>query len=101
MATKETVIGTYNNLSQLDLFQTLGQGGDILCRMDYLGNVYTSGVSGSSTPKTQTNRTLYTITSTDILNGFIPVPITWPIPFQDTDYTVSFSVHDLDDIMDI
>ena len=101
MATKETVIGTYDNPSQLDLFQTLGQGGDIRCRMDYLGNVYTSSVSGSSTPKIQTSRTLYTITSADVLNGFIPVPITWPTPFQDANYTTLFSIHDLDATIDL
>ena len=40
-------------------------------------------------------RATYTITSTDILNGFIPVPITWDVPFADTNYTVLFSIHDL------
>ncbi len=46
-------------------------------------------------------RTTYTITSTDVLNGFVPVPITWDVPFADTNYTVLFSIHDLDDTVDL
>ena len=38
----------------------------------------------------------YTITSTDILNGFALVHIDWPSPFYDTNYTPTFSVEDVD-----
>ena len=46
-------------------------------------------------------RTTYTVTADDILNGFAIVSITWDIPFADTDYTVVFSVHDLDSTVDL
>ena len=39
-------------------------------------------------------RHLYTLTVADFNNGFVSVPITWPSPFADTNYTLSWSVQD-------
>lgn len=41
-------------------------------------------------------RTLYTITQTDINNGFAAVPIVFKSPFNDTNYNAVFSIEDLD-----
>jgi hypothetical protein len=51
--------------------------------------------------QTQAARVMYTITATDILNGFIPVPVVWPTPFADTNYTAVFAVNDLDATVDL
>jgi len=40
-------------------------------------------------------RTKYALTATDILNGFAAVPVLWDSPFNDTNYNLSWSVHDL------
>ncbi len=43
----------------------------------------------------QTAKTAYAITQTDITVGYAGIPITWPEPFADTDYTISFSINDI------
>lgn len=40
MPTTKTVIGTFDNSSNLDIFQSLGQGGQVICGMDYTGAIY-------------------------------------------------------------
>jgi hypothetical protein len=40
----------------------------------------------------QTVRTTYTITQTDINNGYANIPIVFPIPFADTNYTISQAI---------
>ena len=52
-------------------------------------------------PQVQTQRIKYTLTATDIKNGFAPVPVTWGTPFTDTNYTVAFSINDLDSTIDL
>jgi hypothetical protein len=39
-------------------------------------------------------RTSYALTATDILNGFAAVPVLWDTPFNDTNYNLSWSIHD-------
>jgi len=43
----------------------------------------------------QTVRTPYTYTSTDVTNGYARVAITFPIPFADTNYTVTWGFMNL------
>jgi len=45
--------------------------------------------------KIQTVRQSYTVTSADVLLGYAVVPITWPIPWPDTHYTIAWGLHDL------
>jgi hypothetical protein len=45
------------------------------------------------TSEQQSRQVLYALTSTDILNGYALVPITWPVPWT-TSFTQSFSVLD-------
>lgn len=44
----------------------------------------------------QTVRVSYLMTTQDIANGYAVVPITFPKPFTDTNYTVVFGINDLD-----
>jgi len=60
-------------------------------------------VGDVSTRKIQTLRALYIITQTDVNNWnggngvyYFYVPVVWPQPFLDTNYTICFSIHDLD-----
>jgi len=60
------------------------------------------GVTGDvEQRKVQTARASYTLTALDIANGFAIVPILWDSPFEDTNYTCEYGVHDLDDIVDL
>jgi hypothetical protein len=36
----------------------------------------------------------YALTATDILNGYFGVPVLWDSPFNDTNYNLTWSVHD-------
>jgi hypothetical protein len=38
--TSKTVIGQFDNPSNLDIFQTVGMGGNVICGMNYAGLVY-------------------------------------------------------------
>src|SRR5271154_2964855 len=40
MSTKTAVIGTFDNPTNLDIFQTLGPGGNVICGMNYQGLIY-------------------------------------------------------------
>jgi len=55
----------------------------------------------SSQSNVRIARVTHTITEQDILNGFIPVPVVWPAPFEDTKYTAVFSINDLDETVDL
>jgi len=44
MPTSKTVIGQFENSQSLDIFQTLGQGGEVVCGMDYTGATYPSTI---------------------------------------------------------
>lgn len=37
----------------------------------------------------------YAITATDIVNGYAGIPVVWPEPFTDTNYVISFGIHDI------
>jgi hypothetical protein len=43
----------------------------------------------------------YTLTATDVVNGYAVVPVVWHVPFADANYTASFGVHDLDSVIDL
>ena len=43
----------------------------------------------------KTQRTVYTLTNTDISNSFAAVPVLWPSQFPDLNYTVVFGIRDL------
>jgi hypothetical protein len=45
--------------------------------------------------------TKYSLTSQDIVNGWAKVHISWSSPFYDTNYTPTFSVEDLDSVVDL
>jgi hypothetical protein len=49
----------------------------------------------------QTSRVVHTVTTEDIINGFIPVPVVWQTPFADNNYTAVFAVHDFDSTIDL
>jgi hypothetical protein len=70
MPTTKTVIGTFDNPSNLDIFQILGLGGSITCGMDYTGLIYPTAVPviqksllavNTNAPQSVTN--LVTVTS--------------------------------------
>ena len=44
---------------------------------------------------------MHTLTQDDITNSFAIVHINWPSPFYDTNYTPTFSVEDLDSVIDL
>lgn len=44
----------------------------------------------------KTKRVSYTMTPTDIANGYAVVPIVWDVPFPDSNYTVVWGINDLD-----
>jgi hypothetical protein len=55
-------------------------------------------VTGSTTPifgGTQTVTVNYTLTATDVTNGYALIPITWPISFSNLNFTVSVAVTNL------
>ncbi len=39
----------------------------------------------------------HVLTANDIILGYVVIPIVWPEPFTDTDYSVVLGIHDLDD----
>lgn len=43
----------------------------------------------------------YTLVAQDITNGWAKVHVNWPSPFFDTNYTPTFSVEDLDSVVDL
>ncbi len=43
----------------------------------------------------------YLLTAQDIVNGFAVVPVSWRSPFYDTNYSLVYGVHDLDNIVDL
>jgi hypothetical protein len=43
----------------------------------------------------QTAKATYAITESDLVNGYAGIALTWPEPFADTDYTLSFSINDI------
>jgi hypothetical protein len=45
----------------------------------------------------QLSQKTHALTADDITKGYVIVPIVWPEPFTDTDYSVVLGIHDLDD----
>jgi hypothetical protein len=56
------------------------------------GFTYPSG-SNSTGAKQQAQAT-HVLTATDLVNGFFAVPITWPTPWADTNYDITFGLVD-------
>lgn len=61
-------------------------------------NVASLPLGGDFPMYTQAVRASYSLTADDILAGFATVPIVWPVPFADTNYTCDFGVNNLDDL---
>lgn len=49
----------------------------------------------------QTRRVNYTFTAGDDAQGFAVVPVAWPVPFPDTNYTVVWGINDTDVVVDL
>jgi len=52
-------------------------------------------------PFLQSARVNYVFTAGDDANGFAQVPVVWDVPFEDENYTVSWSVNDTDATVDL
>ena len=50
--------------------------------------VYQNGLTQSATAE-------YVLTSVDIVNGFVAVPVVWDMPWLDLDIAITFSIKDL------
>jgi hypothetical protein len=46
-------------------------------------------------------RVRYTLTATDVINGYAIVPIVWRSPFYDTNYSATYGINDLDPLIDL